>query len=392
MNRSNYLKKATAVCFVALGFTWLVPSGTVKAVNPPPDGGYPNNNTAEGQQALFSLTTGSSNTALGFRALFRNEAGAFNTAVGSQALANTTTGGGANTGIGIQALFFNTTGDDNVAVGGGALRESTTASFNTAVGEAALLSDQTGNENTATGKDALRSNTVGSGNTANGIRALNFNKTGERNTAIGFHSLNNNTTGSFNVALGAGAGSGVITADDVICIGRGVDGADVSGSCFIGNIRGVQTQNANALPVVIDGAGQLGTVASSERFKKDIAIMGQASEGILSLRPVTFHYKADGENTPQFGLIAEEVAKVNPALVLPDKEGKPYTVRYDAVNAMLLNEFLKEHSKVEKLEATVVKQHKDFEAALADLKGQIQKVSAQLELNKPAPQTVVNYR
>src|SRR5215831_21248008 len=388
MNRLNYLKKATAVCFVALGFTWLVPSGTVKAVNPPPDGGYPNNNTAEGQQALFSLTTGSSNTALGFRALFRNEAAAFNTAVGSQALENTTTGGGANTGIGIQALFFNTTGDDNVAVGGGALRESTTASFNTAVGEAALLSDQTGNENTATGKDALRSNTVGSGNTANGIRALHFNRTGERNTAIGFNSLKNNTTGSFNVALGVGAGSGVITADDVICIGQGVAGADVGGTCFIGNIRGVQTQNANALPVVIDGAGQLGTVASSERFKKDIAIMGQASEGILSLRPVTFHYKTDTTGTPQFGLIAEEVAKVNPALVVPDKDGKPFTVRYDAVNAMLLNEFLKEHRKVQELEAAL----SAVNQRLLEQDAEIRKVRAEIELSKSAPQTVLNDR
>jgi predicted ribosome quality control (RQC) complex YloA/Tae2 family protein len=140
----------------------------------------------------------------------------------------------------------------------------------------------------------------------------------------------------------------------------------------------------------VSNTGQLGTVASSERFKKDIATMNQASEGILSLRPVTFHYKTDTKDTPQFGLIAEEVAKVNPALILPDKEGKPYTVRYEAVNAMLLNEFLKEHRKVEKLEATVERQHKDFEAAVAELKGQIQKVSAQLEVSKAAPQTVLN--
>jgi hypothetical protein len=167
----------------------------------------------------------------------------------------------------------------------------------------------------------------------------------------------------------------------------------VSGTCFIGNIRGVTTQNANALPVVIDGAGQLGTVASSERFKKDIAIMGQASEGILSLRPVTFHYKTDGENTPQFGLIAEEVAKVNPALVVPDKEGKPYTVRYDAVNAMLLNEFLKEHRKNEEQEKTIAELKSGMTALAATVKeqaSQIQKVSAQLEVTKSAPQTAQN--
>jgi predicted ribosome quality control (RQC) complex YloA/Tae2 family protein len=167
---------------------------------------------------------------------------------------------------------------------------------------------------------------------------------------------------------------------------------NVSNTCFIGNIRGVTTQNANALPVVIDGAGQLGTVASSERFKKDIAIMGQASEGILSLRPVTFHYKKDTTGTPQFGLIAEEVAKVNPALVLPDKEGKPYTVRYDAVNAMLLNEFLKEHKTVQELKSTVEKeqaiiaqQQQIFETRLAEqetrigaLTSELQRVSAQV--------------
>jgi uncharacterized coiled-coil protein SlyX len=191
-------------------------------------------------------------------------------------------------------------------------------------------------------------------------------------------------------------------------------GANVSSTTWIGNVYGVIMQNAMAAPVIVSANGQLGTVASSERFKKDIAAMDKASEAILSLRPVTFHYKSDAEATPQFGLIAEEVAKVNPALVLPDKEGKPYTVRYDAVNAMLLNEFLKEHCKVQeqqatiallkstdakqeaiitqlkstdaKQEATIAKQQKQIEALTAGL----QKVSAQLELRKPAPQTVKN--
>jgi predicted ribosome quality control (RQC) complex YloA/Tae2 family protein len=148
----------------------------------------------------------------------------------------------------------------------------------------------------------------------------------------------------------------------------------------------VHTQNATAAPVIVSAGGQLGTVASSERFKKDIATMEKASEAILSLRPVTFHYKTDTEGTPQFGLIAEEVAKVNPALVLPDKEGKPYTVRYDAVNAMLLNEFLKEHRRNDEQQATITRLSKQIEALTAGL----QKVSAQLELSKPAPQTVKN--
>jgi hypothetical protein len=139
-------------------------------------------------------------------------------------------------------------------------------------------------------------------------------------------------------------------------------------------------------PVIVSNSGQLGTVASSERFKKDIASMQKTSEALPALRPVTFHYRTDAGNTPQFGLIAEEVAKINPALVLPDKEGKPYTVRYDAVNAMLLNEFLKEHRTVNELRATVAQQQKQLEAVTAGL----QKVSAQLELNKAAPQTVPN--
>ena len=178
----------------------------------------------------------------------------------------------------------------------------------------------------------------------------------------------------------------------MICIGRAVDGVNVSGTCFIGNIRGVTTQNANALPVLIDGAGQLGTASSSKRFKHDIEPMGKASEGILALEPVTFHYKSDDTNTPCFGLIAEEVARVNPDLVVRD-EGEIYTVRYDAVNAMLLNEFLKEHRTVQELKAIVAKQEanavhqqKQIDALTAGL----QKVSAQLELSKSTPQTVLN--
>jgi hypothetical protein len=157
--------------------------------------------------------------------------------------------------------------------------------------------------------------------------------------------LANSTTGVNNTALGPGAGNGVTTAFNVTCIGANVAGANVSNTTWIGYVYGVTPQSGTTAAVVVSDAGQLGTVASSERFKKDIATMEKASEAILSLRPVTFHYKSDVKDFPQFGLIAEEVAKVNPALVLPDKEGKPYTVRYDAVNAMLLNEFLKEHKR-----------------------------------------------
>jgi hypothetical protein len=198
--------------------------------------------------------------------------------------------------------------------------------------------------------------------------------------------LAGNRRGNGNTVLGALAGVNIATANNVICIGFQVLGANVSNTTWIGNIYGVTTQNAMTAPVIVSADGQLGTAASSERFKKDIATMEKASEAILSLRPVTFHYKTDTKGTPQFGLIAEEVAKVNPALVLPDKEGKPYTVRYDAVNAMLLNEFLKEHQTVQELKASVAQQKKQIEALTAGL----QKVTAQLELNKPAPQTVLN--
>ena len=258
---------------------------------------------------------------------------------------------------------------------------------NTSYGRGALPGNTMGDFNSAFGVNALGMNSTGSFNTAVGNAALESNTNGTNNTAIGQRALSN-STGFDNSALGQGAGALVSTASNVICIGANVAGANVSSTTWIGHVFGVTPQNGTTAPVVVSDAGQLGTVASSERFKKDISTMEKASEAILSLRPVTFHYKSDSKGTPQFGLVAEEVAKVNPGLVLPDKEGRPYTVRYDAVNAMLLNEFLKEHRKVEKLEAMVAQQRKEFEAALTDLKGQIQKVSAQLELSKAVPQTV----
>jgi len=148
-----------------------------------------------------------------------------------------------------------------------------------------------------------------------------------------------------NLALGIDAGNQVSAASNVIAIGH--TAADVSETTWIGNVFGVTTQSGTTAPVVVSDTGQLGTVASSERFKKDIATMEKTSEAILALRPVTFHYKSDTRETPQFGLVAEEVAKVDPALVLPDKEGKPYTVRYEAVNAMLLNEFIKARRQID---------------------------------------------
>jgi hypothetical protein len=247
------------------------------------------------------------------------------------------------------------------------------------------------------GKDALINNTTGSSNTAAGSVALRNTTTGLNNTAVGGGALAGNSTGSGNIAVGILAGISLTTGDNNIDIGNaGVSGE--ANTIRIGHegtqtstfIAGINTASVMGTAVEVSADGQLGTVPSSERFKKDISSMEKASETIMLLRPVTFHYKTDAQNIPQFGLIAEEVAKVNTALVVCDKEGKPYSVRYNQINAMLLNEFLKEHHKVENLEAAIAKQHKDFEAALADLKEQIQKVSAQLELNKAAPQTVLN--
>src|SRR5215831_16547788 len=347
-------------------------------------------NSAYGAFSMFSLTTGNFNTAVGVAALDLNN-GDSNTAVGTAALLLNT--GMNNTAVGTAALEFNDTGNFNDAVGAFALSSNTTGNNNTATGFKALFSNTTGHENTANGLQALLNNTTGINNTANGRDALLNNTTGSNNTATGFQALFNNnadgntaigpgallnnTTGSSNKALGFNAGTNVTTANNVIAIGTA--GANVSDTTWIDNVFGVTTVSGTTAAVIVSNTGQLGTLGSSERFKKDIAAMEKASEAILSLRPVTFHYRADAENTPQFGLIAEEVAKVNPALVLPDKEGKPYTVRYEAVNAMLLNEFLKEHRKVDRLEKQV--------AALA---AGLQEVSVQVEASKRAPRVVNN--
>lgn len=384
-------------------------------VIPAPDGGYPGGNTAEGTNSLFSLTSGVWNTALGFEALNHDTAGGKNTATGIRALVSDTTGS-FNTATGVYALYGNTTGWYNSAVGANALSNNITGNYNTAtgygalyhnhssnntaIGFATLFVNTTGSENTANGYQALNKNTTGFDNTANGSQALPSNTTGDANTAIGFGALISSTTGSDNTALGFEAGSSVTTANNVIAIGDA--GANVSSSCFIGHIRDVTTANRDAIAVMIDSAGQLGTASSSRRFKNEIKPMNQASEVILGLKPVTFYYKTDSKSTPQFGLIAEEVAEINPDLVVRDGNGEIYTVRYDAVNAMLLNEFLKEHrtvqelkSRVAKQEARIARQQKGMEAVTARLdeqQAQIQKVSAWLEVSKPAPQMVVNHQ
>ena len=330
-----------------------------QAVVPPPDGGYPGFNTAEGTNALLSLTTGSANTAVGWFSLKSVTAGAF------------------NTGVGAGTLALNTA-DQNTATGAGALLSHTSGGFNTANGAFALVTNSTGGNNTATGCQALFNNTGGSFNTANGAFAL-VNNTGDSNTAVGSNALSNSTTGSHNIGLGEQAGGNVNTASNVICIG--IPGADVDNSCFIGQIFGA-TLVGTPTAVFVNQSGQLGTLTSSARFKDEIKPMDDASEAILALKPVKFRYKKeiDAKRIPQFGLVAEEVEKVNRDLVVRDKDGKPYSVRYEQVNAMLLNEFLKEHRKVKKLEATVAA----LSETVNEQAAQLRRVSAQVELIRPA--------
>ena len=271
------------------------------------------------------------------------------------------------------------------------------ANSNTAEGIQALFSNTTGNANTAIGVGTLYKNTTGTGNTATGMAALGSNTTGFSNTAIGTMALMMNTTGNYNVTLGVSAGESLSTGDNNIDIGHNVSGvAGESNTIRIGNkdiiatyISGITGQTVvGGAAVFVDSSGKLGTMTASTRFSDQIKPMNKASEAILTLKPVTFRYKQeiDPKRIQQFGLIAEEVEKVDPDLVGRDEKGKVYSVRYDAVNAMLLNEFLKEHRTVKEQGAMLARQQKQIEALTAGL----QKVSAQLEASKPAPQVVNN--
>src|SRR5438128_6360040 len=355
-------------------------------------------NTALGSGALVNNTTGISDTAIGFEALFSNTTGGSNTATGSQALISNTTGQ-ANTATGDTALLANTTGLDNTATGAGALAFNTTGYQNTATGFAALLNNTTGINNTATGYSALGGNTTGDGNTANGYQALGSNTTGINNTANGHAALRSNTTGNNNIAVGYRSGLNLTTGGNNIDIGNaGVAGDNnkirigttgTQTATFIAGISGVTVPAG--VGVIVGTDGKLGTVVSSERFKDKVQPMDKASEAILALKPVTFLYKKqlDPDGLPQFGLVAEQVEKVNPHLVARDDHGKPYTVRYEAVNAMLLNEFLKEHRKVETLEARMVQQEKDSQANASHQQREIDSLKAALKEQAPQIQKVM---
>jgi hypothetical protein len=370
-------------------------SPLARAVTPAPDGGYPGSNTAEGTQALFSRTTGVWNTALGYQALYHD------------------TSGGSNTATGLKALFSNTIGKQNTATGVYALLNNTAGNFNIATGYQALLNNTTGANNLADGYQALNTNIAGNNNTAIGFQALLSNESGGFNTAIG-NSAFSNGLGNFNIAVGASAGSDKTSGNNNIYIGDKGFGTEsntiaigaISSSdtaytqTFIGGIFGVTVSGGTAVYITSDG--HLGTATSSARFKENIHDMGPTSNALLALRPVTFRYKPefDPDQVSQFGLVAEEVEKINPALVVRDADGKPYTVRYDAINAMLLNELLKEHRKVEELnsrlakqQATIAQQQKAMEAVTARLDAQdskIQKVSDKVEMSRSTPRTVNN--
>ncbi len=300
------------------------------------DDGYAN--TAFGRNALVDNTTGYGNTANGTGALMANTTGRYNTASGSG------------------ALFLNNTGSYNTACGANALDLNTTGSNNTATGAYALFASTYGQRNTASGSSALVSNSEGDENTAMGFLALSSNTTGDRNTAIGAYALSSQSTGYANIALGQNAGVNITTGKHNILIGNRGVGSDsyairigeFQASTFIDGIFGVTASGGSA--VFVNSSNQLGTATSSRRYKQEIADMGDASVGLLALRPVSFRYTEEaagnGPRPVEFGLIAEEVAGVYPDLVVYDEEGKPYSVRYHALTPMLLNELQEQHREM----------------------------------------------
>jgi hypothetical protein len=440
------IKSSVILTVLVSGFIAFLPK--VQAVVPPPDGGYAGGNTAEGQNALLSRTTGGFNAAIGWLSLRALTTASFNTGVGAGTLAlnnadqNTAIGAGAllsntsglgNTATGAFALFSNNTGTVNTANGAGALLHNTIGSNNTASGANALFGNTSGDFNTATGFDALVNNTTGEKNTANGDGALfgnidgaqnnavgyqallshqtgSFNNAfgalalvgdtaGVGNTAIGDSALQNNSTGNSNTAIGSSAGFNATTGDGNVYVGAGMLGvAGENDHTYIRNINATSVSGGGTDTVTVNlTTGLLGHLSSSRRYKESIKAMENTSEAVYQLKPVTYRYKKEIDSTqsPAFGLIAEEVAKVSPDLVARNAEGQPESVHYEMVNAMLLNEFLKEHkaflqeqSKVQKLEAAL----ESVNERLKEQDTKIERVSAQLETNRPGPRTVVDNR
>ena len=428
-----------AVLSVLVSLALLPIAQAAPAPNTPDPGGKPVSNTADGQNALLSITTGIHNSAFGFDALLSNSISKFNTAVGSVALLsdngttagegdqNTAVGtgallsnttGGSNTAIGAFALLFNIDGFGHTAVGSGALENNNASglfSSNTAVGVSALLTSTTGGANVAVGEGALIGVETGSANTAIGALAgFSYNADETSNICIGAGTSgsvgDNNTirigdnlpSGGIDVIdagpaanfilMGTGLNTGGISIGTLIGFGNasianGLSTTTGASSCNIGGIFN-QTPPAGSHAVVVGPNNQLADATlSSRRFKKDIAPIDKMSEGILALRPVTFHWKTDNTNEPEFGLVAEEVAQVNLDWITRNPQGEISGVRYETIPILLLNEFLKEHKKVEEQQANIAELKSTVGVLTAQLKeqaAQIQKVSAQLEAGKPA--------
>lgn len=373
-----------------------------------------NTNTAFGYQALLNNTSGTGNTALGSSAL-RFDTASSNTAFGSEAL-GINTSGDANTATGSGAMAANTTGADNTATGASALFLNTSGSANTVTGVGSMSGNTTGNNNTATGFESLAFNTNGNGNTVDGYQAMQWNSNGASNTADGYQALQQNTNGTQNLASGSqalwfnttgynntalGAQALIVNSTGYNNIGIGFGAATRVGSTnsnnihigsqgsisdtgtirigtpgaqtafFAAGVRGAQTGNYDALPVLVDSNGQLGTVSSSRRFKEDIQDMGDASSGLLKLRPVTFRYRqpfTDGSKPVQYGLVAEEVAEVYPDLVAHSADGQIESVKYQVLDSMLLNEVQRQQTRIRGLEQQLQEQQErmaKLEAALA---------------------------
>ncbi|PYK13233.1 MAG: hypothetical protein DME65_02570 [Verrucomicrobia bacterium] len=390
------------------------------AIVPAPDGGYPGGNTAEGQNALLSLTTGTYNTAVGLFSLRSNTEGNFNTAVGAGTLlANVgdpdASDGIENTAIGAGALLSNRTGLRNTAIGAFALFNNVGGDFgdgsnNTAIGASALLNNTTGGGDVAIGHDALHENTEGIDNVANGNVALYSNISGYQNTAVGLFALAFNVAGNNNTALGLQAGYS-ITGSGNVCIGQGVEGeADVDDTTYIRNVNTlVQSFSAgvNDYVTVRLSDGRLGhtAIVSSQRYKEDIKPLAPASNALYALKPVSFRLKKefDPKQALGFGLVAEEVEKVNSDLVYRNDKGQVESVRYEMINAMLLSEFLKQHEafvqeqekvreqdrKIREQEITIVQLKKEVETVLVRLNqhdSEIQTVTDQVKVNGTAAQ------
>jgi hypothetical protein len=375
-------QKTTPTLLIPLAVICFGLAPMVQAVGPDTEGSIAGSNNGEGVGVLVSRTSGIWNTGTGFEALNHLTAGNQNTATGIRALFSDTSGG-FNTATGVYSLYFNTIGF-----------------FNSATGAYSLTNNSDGNYNTANGYSALYFNAEGDANTATGFAALYHNNTGFFNTAVGYSAGTNQTSGSNNIYIGD---AGLAGESNVIAIGAFASSGTPYAFTYIG---GIYDSLVDDRPVYIRSDGALGTLVSSRRYKEEIKPMGKASEALFALKPVTFRYKqeTDPSHKLSFGLIAEDVAEISADLVSRDKEGKPQTVRYEAVNAMLLNEFLKEHRKVEEQEATishlktefqtaVVQQQKEIQALTAQLKehaAQIQKVSAQLQVSKSAEQMAGN--